>query len=370
LKEKLRILHLPTIALYQPYLLCKGLRELGHKVDYMIIDGFGNEWLTYDWDVNLELYGKPLHRRVTVLTKYFLDAVEQYDIFNYHSTPLSIPGTPIFLYKYLCMDFRLLKRLGKKLAMNFWGCDMRRREIDEKYEFSPCEKCVSRPSFLGFSCNNKLKSRYDRLTLKYADVRMASGDLCVAFKDMIWLPNAIDTGFWKPLPFEEIPPEFRLPDTNALRIYHSFGNADIRFDAKGTFFIKEAVERLRADGHNVEFIFFDRVPNRDLRFYQMQADIVVDQLMAGSYGSTAIECMSMGKPVVGYLRDDVLAIAPKGLPIVNTNPNTIYERLKVLVDDASKREDLGRKSREFAVRVHDYKKVAKKLEGIYYSLYN
>ena len=38
-----------------------------------------------------------------------------------------------------------------------------------------------------------------------------------------------------------------------------------------------------------------------MRFYQAQADIVVDQLIYGHWGSTAVECMALGKPVVCYL---------------------------------------------------------------------
>ena len=44
------------------------------------------------------------------------------------------------------------------------------------------------------------------------------------------------------------------------------------------------IERLKAEGHDVELIFFHDVPNRDVRYYQAQADIVVDMLTFGWFG--------------------------------------------------------------------------------------
>ena len=43
------------------------------------------------------------------------------------------------------------------------------------------------------------------------------------------------------------------------------------------------------------------MPNKDVRFIQVQADIVVDQLNYGRYGAQAREGMMLGRPTVCYI---------------------------------------------------------------------
>ena len=115
-----------------------------------------------------------------------------------------------------------------------------------------------------------------------------------------------------------------------------------------------AVERLKHEGHAVDYFFIDNKPSNQMRFYQAQADIVVDQLIYGWWGSTTVEASALGKPVVCYLRPSwkqfFLKTFPEydDLPIVEADTNTIYEVLKKLVTDAEYRRQKGRESRIFA----------------------
>ena len=87
-------------------------------------------------------------------------------------------------------------------------------------------------------------------------------------------------------------------------------------------------------------------------YYQLQADIVVEQLIYGWWGSTGIETMALGKPVVCYLRSEWKENflnhfkEYSSLPIVEADTSTIYEVLKKLTID----DDYRRKKR----RNHDY----------------
>ena len=167
---------------------------------------------------------------------------------------------------------------------------------------------------------------------------------------------------------EEIPEEYRLKDSENLRIYHSFGNSSLRGDVKGTEYIKRAVNRLQEEGYKVEFIFFDNVPNRDIKYYQAQADIVVDQLRAGWHGSTAMECMAMGKPVITYIRPEVEAVLPHDHPLINANLDNIYEVLKNLVTKRDLIKIIGEQSRQYCVNYHSYDNIACELGDIYNSI--
>ena len=125
---------------------------------------------------------------------------------------------------------------------------------------------------------------------------------------------------------------------------------------KSTHIYVPLVEQLKAEGHDVELIFFKGVPNRELRFYQAQADIVVDMLTFGWFGANVREALMLGKPVVCYLRpewlDDMRREIPgyvDELPVVSATPETVHEVLAELVSNRDKRIALGRRSREFAV---------------------
>jgi glycosyltransferase involved in cell wall biosynthesis len=111
-----------------------------------------------------------------------------------------------------------------------------------------------------------------------------------------------------------------------------------------------------------------------MRYYQVQADIVVDQLIYGWWGSTAIEAMALGKPVICYLSPSWKEIFLKrfpeytSLPIVEGNTQNIYEVLKRLTTDKDYREQKGKESRLFAEKHFDVKKNARELEKIFLTL--
>jgi len=74
------------------------------------------------------------------------------------------------------------------------------------------------------------------------------------------------------------------------------------------------------------------------------ADIVVDQLLLGSYGVFACESMAAGRVTVGHVADPVRDLLPTGLPIVEANPDDLSEVIERLVserDSARKIADAG-----------------------------
>ena len=172
--------------------------------------------------------------------------------------------------------------------------------------------------------------------------------------------KALDLSLWSP--GLTIPPEHRLPKTSALRIVHSFSSNGRNFggrNIKGSPFVKAAVDRLIDEGHDVELLHLTEVMSRNMRYYQAQADIVVEQLIYGWWGSTGVETMALGKPVVCYLRpawkQAFLAAFPEydELPVIEANTESVYQVLKGLVTDAKSRRVAGQRSRAFALRHFD-----------------
>jgi glycosyltransferase involved in cell wall biosynthesis len=132
---------------------------------------------------------------------------------------------------------------------------------------------------------------------------------------------------------------------------------------------------LKAAGYKVELIFFHDVPNKLLRFYQAQADIVVDMLTFGFFGATIREALMLGKPAICYLRPEWLESMRREipdyvdeLPVISATPQTIYEILKDLIENPAKRKEIGLRSREFALKWHSAEASAARFDQIYQQL--
>jgi hypothetical protein len=119
-----------------------------------------------------------------------------------------------------------------------------------------------------------------------------------------------------------------------------------------------------------DFVLVEGRSNADARLLYEQADLVIDQLLAGWYGGLAVEVMALGKPVISYLRrSDLVFIPPKmrdELPIIEADPDSIYsvlrEWLTIKVGDLMER---GVKSRDYVENWHDPVKIARRMKADY-----
>ena len=84
-------------------------------------------------------------------------------------------------------------------------------------------------------------------------------------------------------------------------------------------------------------------------------------------GVFAIECMALGKPVLCRIDEHFIKYYPD-LPVVNTDPDTLYDNLKMLIKDHDLRIDIGKRSRIFVEETHDARKIAEQLAQLYRSL--
>lgn len=195
-------------------------------------------------------------------------------------------------------------------------------------------------------------------------------DLCVGWDPFLstqyeaahFKYKSIDLHLWSPN--LRIPPEHKLPTTNKLRILHSAyieksGRNWRNRNIKGSPFISEAIKKLQEEGYQVEYFYITDKPSNQMRFYQAQADIVVEQLIYGWWGSTFVETSALGKPVVCYIRkswkDFFFKTFPeyKHLPIIEADTSTIFDALKQLVVDSDYRARKGTESRQFAEQHFD-----------------
>jgi glycosyltransferase involved in cell wall biosynthesis len=207
--------------------------------------------------------------------------------------------------------------------------------------------------FLGSDIRGKAPEQ-----LAYA--RGADARIVGSFDALRWVPDAhvvppgLDLRRYTPVPSEDRRRPIVLHAPSSRR-------------RKGTEHVIAACEGLDVDLDIVEGLRHD-----EARRHYERADIVVDQLNAGWYGVFALEAMALGKPVLGYLREEAVRETKRALgaevPIVPVTKETLHERIAELAASADERRRIGASSRAYVEHVHDADKCADRLIAIYGSL--
>lgn len=266
-------------------------------------------------------------------------------------------------------DIKLLKKIGKKIVYSNNSCldGVSQTSFCKWKPYCVCNDCVwkDRPDV----CSDKKNLEWGKFRNTFADFQILLGgnraDYNIDTK-IHEVPGyyCLDTDFWRP--DLQIPNKYKLKNTNnKVILYHAVGNFETRTkdhsqgNIKSTHIYLPLIERLKEEGYNVQLIFAKDIPNKEVRFLMVQADIVLDMLTYGWFGANIREGMMLGKPCICFLRDEWLDQAKKEipeyineLPIVNSNPDTIYNNLTELITDQNLRQEIGCKSRQFAVKWH------------------
>lgn len=360
------------------FLLRDELRKRGWRADIFIPPGYPEKLLYINEGITL-LY-KENNRWLNIFQSFFYLVLfffrYKYFLIYGGSNILALFDERLrpFLRDDFCLDLSLARILRKKIMYLPSGC----LEDETKANFSRldngnvCKNC-------GWSegvCNDEMNTLHFSIKRRYGNFFFGNGTIdSTQFSHTHTKYKSIDLTLWHP--HAEIPEEFILPQTDNLRILHSFYNSDREHNnknIKGSPFVLNAIERLKREGYQVEYFHLNNVPSRFMRYYQIQADIIVEQLIYGWWGSTGVECMALGKPVICYLRPEWKEFFLNtfkeyhSLPIIEATPINIYEVLKTLVINEEQRKQKGRESRIFAERHFDVRKNAVELERHFLSL--
>ncbi|RLI19418.1 hypothetical protein DRO49_00540 [Candidatus Bathyarchaeota archaeon] len=331
----MRVLHAPYNIGGQASIIAKAQRELGIESDVLVFD---QDYFNYECDINLALSQKTKIKALLVRLITFVKCLFKYDVFHFHFARSLLPKN---------LDLPLLKLFGKKIVMQYWGSDIRQLDIARKYKYHYARYMKINPE------RERHKRRKIKWINKFADATITGIDLIeYSPSNSFIIELAIDLS---KIEFVGV----KLDKNRRLKVVHAPTNRLI----KGTKYVIEAVERLKNEGYDFEFILVENKPHDEaLKIYE-DADIIVDQLTY-HYALVAVEGMAMGKPVLSYVREDIKKYYPT-LPILNTNPDTIYDNLKLLIENPKLRKELGEKGRKYVEEVHDSKKIAKQLVELY-----
>lgn len=147
-------------------------------------------------------------------------------------------------------------------------------------------------------------------------------------------------------------------------IHHSPTNRRV----KSTAAFMEAAGRLQDEDSRVEVRLIEGARWQDNMAKKAQADILYDQMILG-WGTNALEAWGMGIPVIAateFPRVRAEMVATLGeLPCYEATPETLYDALKALVNDADLRAHWGQKGLAYVKRWHDEEVAVERLIGFY-----
>ena len=334
----MRIIHGTIEIANQMFTMVQGLRRIG--LDARTINYYPS-YLQYESDevINIKAF-RDANLANKALKELASRIIPAYDVFHYHF------GTSLLLdYS----DLPLLKEQNKKVLMHHWGSDVRRYSLAVR--LNPYVKVKSMNE-------NTIRNRLDRLS-KYIETCVVCDEELYEYvkeyyRKVVVFPQVID--------IQQYSAE-NNHQNGRLTIVHAPTSPGI----KGTGYILKAVEELGKE-HDFEFRLVKGMSHEEARKIYLNADIVIDQLLIGSYGLVSIENMALGKPVVCWISEFMKGKYPRELPIISANPDNIKEVIAYLLSNRDSLHEIGLKSRAYAEKYHDINKFSHKLLELYQSL--
>jgi glycosyltransferase involved in cell wall biosynthesis len=165
------------------------------------------------------------------------------------------------------------------------------------------------------------------------------------------------------IPFDASEYTVRSTENQRLRIVHSPSNRA----AKGTAIILPIMQRILKQ-RNVEFVLVEGKPHREVISIKQTCDIAIEQVgnFGGTgYGRNSLETLAMGIPTITDMTPDYLAWLPEH-PFILATPDTLFERLIELIDDAELRRTKGREGRAWVEKYHSFESVHARLMQLYH----
>jgi hypothetical protein len=176
---------------------------------------------------------------------------------------------------------------------------------------------------------------------------VSTPDLLIDVPRATWLPLTVDVEHWRA-------PEPVLTGSRP-RVLHAPSRSVP--PVKGTHLIEPELQRLHELGI-IEYVAASGLVHAEMRALVHSVDIVVDQILTGSYGVAACEAMASGRLVVGFVADDVAALMPERPPIVDVLGGDIRTAMEGVLNDLDSARALAASGPSFTAAWHDGRRAA------------
>lgn len=321
----------------QMYTMTKGLKGLG--IDAKTLNYYPS-YLGYKSDHTLNLSSfKDDNERNTETKKLAAKMIAENDVFHFHF------GTSLTLdYS----DLPLLNELNKKVFMQHWGSDV--RMYSKAVKSNPYIKVKD-------SDEERIRRKLEFISKQISHCIVSDYELHDYVKDFYnnvhIIRQAIDLEKYK----------VKNNKNNKLLIVHAPSSPEI----KGTKHILEAIEELKQK-YDFDFKLVQGMAHEEAKKVYQKADIIIDQILCGSYGLFSIEAMAMGKPVICWISEHIKETYPEELPIISANPDNIKEKIEYMINNRDMLNEIGQAGRKYVEKYHDMNVISKELLDLYRSV--
>ena len=245
------------------------------------------------------------------------------------------------------LDLALLRLLGKKIIMVPLGSDI--RSYPKYIEECRSQRLENLANYMEKDWLPNVPDLADK-NRKLAKISERYANIIYAQSNYAQFLTRRYEYCWLPMDLEEF--RYNIPVNERPVIVHAPSKRYI----KGTDYIISAVRRLKNEGYDFKFVLCEKMKNEKVRELLSSSDIVIDQLLGYSHGLFALEAMACGNIVLGGAISGYKGLPPE-IPIITSNPETIYENLKNVLHDREKWNKLYPSGREYIEKYHDYRKV-------------
>lgn len=321
--------------------------ETGVFVTYHITRNF-------DWNMSNQqawVLAHIPHRYSLWCEALFLLALMRFDAFHYfYDRGIMAPAARFGINH---RELELIRQHRKQLFTYAYGADVRAREATlalGRWNF--CVDCDAPGRYC--ICSTEELTESMRPVIPIAKAMNAMGDM------LTYVPNANHINYW-PIDtdrFKPAPPRKREPGSR-LVVAHAPNHSHF----KGTRYLLQAIEKLQAEGLDIELKRVQGVPNEEVLALFEQADVVVDQLVGGFYGYTALEAMAVGRPVMTYVRSHDLLLPE--FPLLNATPDSVEGVLRSIFLGGVDLDALGAAGRAYVEAHQSVAAVSRRLASLY-----
>jgi len=312
--RKLRIFIGPHEIANVCALLANGLRENGAIVTAVAkeIKPYNNN-MEYDEIFRLPDGSKLM--KVRALVGFFVKSCFHNDAFIF------LFGKSLLPYN---LDLPILKLFGKRTIMWFLGSEIRH------YESVKADVEQRGISYVVYGTKQgtqdlQRKVKLVRRVERYVDY-VICGPSNAQLLTKSYLGHTLSSRVYLPLDVSNI------TYNNACNYPPLIAHAPSDPAKKGTSYILDAVQQLKDEGYEFQFRLLTKMSNAIVRGTLSSADIAVDQLFAAGPGMFALEAMAAGCAVLGGNIPEFSGY-PRELPLIHTDPNNIYQNLKMLLEN-------------------------------------
>lgn len=332
--NNIRILNGTIEIAHQMGTITEGLRKNGANAKS--VDYYPN-YLGYKSDYTLDISKLKNTEEVNNETKNFAaKMISQNDIFHFHfGTSLTMDYS----------DLDLIKELNKKVFMQHWGSDVRLYSKAKELNRFIKVKNIN---------EDGIKRRLEVLSKHISNCIVSDYELYEYvkgfYKNIHLVRQCIDLENYKPISSKNKKP----------LLVHAPSSPEI----KGTQYILQAVESLK-EKYDFDFTLVKGMPHEEAKKIYAKADLIIDQVLCGSYGIFSIEAMAMGKPVLCWISDFMKEKYPKELPIISANPENVKEKIEYMLCNREMLSEIGAQSRIYVEKYHDKDVIGKELLELY-----